>query len=93
VQRLQKNSNSYLTAYAYTPRSIWHAIEKGATGIEHESLFDEQTAKYMAERDIYLTLTPLEKGNPEYDAQSKTLNYNLNTASSFSIPIPRNFQI
>jgi hypothetical protein len=47
----------------------------------------------MAERDIYLTLTPLEKGNPEYDAQSKTLNYNLNTASSFSIPIPRNFQI
>ena len=68
-----------------TSRLIRHVIENGATGIEHEKFDDEQTAKYMAERDIFLPLTPLEKGNPEYNVQSKTRNYNLNEAGSFSL--------
>ncbi|KAH6671148.1 hypothetical protein B0J14DRAFT_484659 [Halenospora varia] len=56
------NSNTYVTAHAYTPRSIRQAIDNGVTGIEHGNLIDEDTAKYMAEKDVFLTPTLITYG-------------------------------
>ncbi|KAN0123014.1 hypothetical protein V8E51_001340 [Hyaloscypha variabilis] len=69
ISTVAKNSNTYVTAHAYTPRSIRHAVENGATGIEHGNLIDEDTAKYMAERDIFLTptlITYAEMASPDF---------------------------
>ena len=48
---------SYVTAHAYTPKAIRHAIDNGVKGIEHGNLMDEQTAKHMAAKGIWLTPT------------------------------------
>ncbi|GAA6003455.1 hypothetical protein JCM10207_000341 [Rhodosporidiobolus poonsookiae] len=45
------------TAHAYTCEAIRHAVDNGVLGIEHGNLVDEDTAKYMADRNIYLTPT------------------------------------
>jgi imidazolonepropionase-like amidohydrolase len=69
ISEVARNSNTYVTAHAYTPRSIRHAIENGATGIEHGNLIDADTAKFMAERDVYLTPTLIaysEMASPDF---------------------------
>lgn len=57
ISTVAKQAGTYVTAHAYTPASIRHAIDNGVTGIEHGNLIDEETARYMAEKDIYLTPT------------------------------------
>ncbi|THY38550.1 amidohydrolase [Aureobasidium pullulans] len=51
------NADLWVTAHAYTPKSIRHAIENGCKGIEHGNFLDEPTAKLMAERGAFLTPT------------------------------------
>ncbi|KAK7752353.1 hypothetical protein SLS62_005689 [Diatrype stigma] len=46
-----------VTAHAYTPRAIRHAVDAGATGIEHGNLLDGATAAHMAARGVRLTPT------------------------------------
>lgn len=55
--RVAKSAGTYVTAHAYTPESIQHAIECGVSGIEHGNLIDEKTAKLMAEKGVFLTPT------------------------------------
>lgn len=57
ITEVARNANTYVTAHAYTPRSIRHAVDNGVSGIEHGNFIDEETARYMAERDIFLTPT------------------------------------
>lgn len=57
ITEVARNANTYVTAHAYTPRSIRHAVDNGVSGIEHGNFIDEETAKYMAERDVFLTPT------------------------------------
>lgn len=57
VTEVARNANTYVTAHAYTPRSIRHAVENGVSGIEHGNFIDEETARFMAERDVFLTPT------------------------------------
>ena len=69
ISEVARNSNTYVTAHAYTPRSIMHAIENGATGIEHGNLIDADTAKLMAESDCFLTptlITYAEMASPDF---------------------------
>jgi imidazolonepropionase-like amidohydrolase len=69
ISEVARNSNTYVTAHAYTPRSIRHAVENGATGIEHGNLIDAETARFMAERDVFLTptlITYSEMTSPEF---------------------------
>ncbi|RDW68544.1 hypothetical protein BP5796_09201 [Coleophoma crateriformis] len=69
ITECARNSNTYVTAHAYTPRSIRHAIDNGCRGIEHGNLIDEATAKYMAEKDCFLTptlITYSEMASPEF---------------------------
>ncbi|KAF7293055.1 Amidohydro-rel domain-containing protein [Mycena indigotica] len=46
-----------VTAHAYTVDSVRHAIDNGATGIEHGNLIDRPTANLMASKGVYLTPT------------------------------------
>lgn len=48
---------THVTAHAYTTRAIRHAVENGVKGIEHGNLVDAETARYMAERKVWLTPT------------------------------------
>ncbi|RFU81799.1 amidohydrolase [Trichoderma arundinaceum] len=49
--------NTYVTAHAYTPRSIRHAVDNGVRGIEHGNLIDKETAEYMAKHNVWFTPT------------------------------------
>lgn len=54
---MAENNDTWVTAHAYTPRSIMHAINNGVKGIEHGNMIDAETARAMAEKDIFLTST------------------------------------
>jgi imidazolonepropionase-like amidohydrolase len=54
-----ENWGTYVTVHAYTPASIQRAIAAGVKCIDHGHLMDEQTARLMAERDIWLSMQPL----------------------------------
>lgn len=49
--------NVPVTAHAYTPEIIRKLVEMGIDGIEHGSLVDELTARFMEERGVYLVPT------------------------------------
>ncbi|KAF5136988.1 hypothetical protein E5D57_000762 [Metarhizium anisopliae] len=48
---------TYVTAHAYTPKAIRHAVDNGVKGIEHGNFIDGETARYMANKGIWLTPT------------------------------------
>ncbi|MBW4581187.1 MAG: amidohydrolase family protein [Tildeniella nuda ZEHNDER 1965/U140] len=48
--------NTYVTVHAYTPTAIQTAIRAGVKSIEHGQLMDEETAKIMAEKGIWLSI-------------------------------------
>ncbi|HEX2842295.1 metal-dependent hydrolase family protein [Hyphomicrobium sp.] len=50
-----ENWGTYVTVHAYTPISIQRAIAAGVKCIEHGHLMDEETAKLIGERGIWLS--------------------------------------
>jgi imidazolonepropionase-like amidohydrolase len=50
-----ENWGTYVTVHAYTPRAIQTAIRGGVKVIDHGQLMDEETARMMAENDIWLS--------------------------------------
>ncbi|WP_263970704.1 metal-dependent hydrolase family protein [Leptolyngbya sp. KIOST-1] len=50
--------NTYVAVHAYTPRAIQKAIRAGVKSIEHGQLIDEETARMIAENDVWLSLQP-----------------------------------
>jgi len=57
ITRVAAAAGTYVTAHAYTPASIQHAIKNGVMGIEHGNLLDQETAELMAARGVFLTPT------------------------------------
>ncbi|KAH7030225.1 amidohydrolase [Macrophomina phaseolina] len=57
VADVARSYGTWVTAHAYTPRAIRHAVENGVEGIEHGNFIDEETAAYMAEKGVWLTPT------------------------------------
>lgn len=53
------NWGTYVIAHAFTTDSINKAIAAGVKCIEHGFLMDEDTARLIAEKDIWLSLQPL----------------------------------
>ena len=49
------NWGTYVTVHAYTPTAIRRAIAAGVKCIEHGHLMDDQTAKLIAEKGIWLS--------------------------------------
>jgi imidazolonepropionase-like amidohydrolase len=52
------NWGTYVAVHAYTPASIQRAIAAGAKCIEHGHLMDEETAKQIADRGVWLSIQP-----------------------------------
>ncbi|MBN9081255.1 MAG: hydrolase [Rhizobiales bacterium 62-17] len=50
-----ENWGTYVTVHAYTPRAIQTAIRGGVRCIDHGQLMDEETAKIMADKDIWFS--------------------------------------
>ena len=53
-----ENWGTYVTVHAYTPKAIQTAIRGGVKCIDHGQLMDEETAKIMAEKKIWLSIQP-----------------------------------
>ncbi|KAF7194091.1 hypothetical protein HII31_04612 [Pseudocercospora fuligena] len=51
------DSQTFVTAHAYTPAAIQNAVANGVLGVEHGNLIDEPTAKLLAEKGGFLTPT------------------------------------
>ncbi len=66
-----ENWGTYVTVHAYTPRAIKAAIAGGVKCIDHGQLMDEESARLMAENDVWLSLQPFldnEFANPQTGA-------------------------
>lgn len=66
--------NTYVTVHAYTPRSIQKAIRAGVKCIEHGQLMDEETARIIAQNDVWLSMQPFlddEDANPKSDPEGR----------------------
>ncbi|KPM35431.1 Uncharacterized protein AK830_g11133 [Neonectria ditissima] len=57
ICEVAESYGTYVTAHAYTPKAIRHAVNHGVRGIEHGNLLDGDTAQYMAHRGVWLTPT------------------------------------
>ncbi|QIF00721.1 amidohydrolase family protein [Roseimicrobium sp. ORNL1] len=53
-----ENWGTYVTVHAYTPQSIQRSINAGVKCIEHGHLMDEETAKLIAEKGVWLSTQP-----------------------------------
>jgi imidazolonepropionase-like amidohydrolase len=53
-----ENWGTYVTVHAYTPTSIKRAISAGVTCIEHGHLMDDDTARLIAKRGVWLSIQP-----------------------------------
>lgn len=53
------NWHSYVVAHAFTSDAIRRAIAAGVKCIEHGFLMDEETAKFIADSGVWLSLQPL----------------------------------
>ncbi len=60
------NWGTYVAVHAYTPVAIRRAIDSGVKVIEHAHLIDDATAKYMADKGVWLSTQPFlaEEPNP-----------------------------
>ncbi|CAI7597892.1 unnamed protein product [Penicillium glandicola] len=57
ISRTAASFDMMVTAHAYSNRAMRHAVENGARGIEHGNFLDEETAAYLASKDVYFTPT------------------------------------
>ena len=53
-----ENWGTYVTVHAYTPIAIQRAIAAGVKSIEHGHLMDEDTARLIAEKGVWLSTQP-----------------------------------
>lgn len=70
IVEVAESYGTYVTAHAYTPRAIRHAVSNGVKGIEHGNFIDQEAAEYMAEHGAWLTPTLI-----AYEAMAKTEKY------------------
>ncbi|OQV08924.1 hypothetical protein CLAIMM_13131 [Cladophialophora immunda] len=57
ITTVASNAGTFVTAHAYTPAVIQHAVNCGVLGIEHGNFLDKATAELMAQKGVYLTPT------------------------------------
>jgi imidazolonepropionase-like amidohydrolase len=72
-----ENWNTYVAVHAYTSKAIQTAIRAGVKSIEHGQLLDEETARLMAENNVWLCLQPFlddEDANPYPEGSENRAN-------------------
>ncbi len=50
--------NTYVTVHAYAPRTVQRALAAGVACVEHAHLMDEETAKMIADKGVWLSTQP-----------------------------------
>ncbi len=50
--------NTYVTVHAYAPNTVQRAVAAGVPCVEHAHLMDEETARMMADKGIWLSMQP-----------------------------------
>ena len=55
---------TYVCVHAYTSRAVRRSLEAGVKVIEHGQLLDEETIKFLAEKDAWLSLQALDEAPP-----------------------------
>jgi imidazolonepropionase-like amidohydrolase len=50
--------NTYVTVHAFAPNAVRRAVSAGAACIEHAHLIDEETARIVADRGVWLSIQP-----------------------------------
>lgn len=86
-----ENWGTYVAVHAYTPRAIQTAVRGGVRCIEHGHLMDEETAKLMAEQDIWLSSQPFldnAYANPQPEGslnRAKQLNVFAGTDTAYGL--------
>lgn len=84
-----ENWGTYVTVHAYTPRAIKTAIAGGVKCIDHGQLMDEDSARLMAEKGIWLSLQPFldnEFSNPMTGAaRAKQLQVSAGTDNAYKL--------
>lgn len=53
------NWGTYVTVHAYTSEAVRRAVDAGVKVIEHAQLIDEDTARYLADNDVWLSAQPI----------------------------------
>jgi imidazolonepropionase-like amidohydrolase len=64
-----ENWGTYVTTHAYTPVSIQRSIAAGVKCIEHGHLMDDETARLMADKGVWLSTQPFLDEGGEGGAQ------------------------
>lgn len=64
-----ENWGTYVTVHAYTPRAVQQALRAGVRSIDHGQLVDEETARMMAEADVWWSLQPFLDDRPSAFAE------------------------
>lgn len=84
-----ENWGTYVTVHAYTPRAMQAAIRGGVKVIDHGQLMDDQTARMMAEKGVWLSAQPFidnEYANPQTgDRRTKQLQVFAGTDLAFRL--------
>ena len=85
-----ENWGTYVTVHAYTPRAIQTAIHAGVKCIDHGQLMDEETAKMIADKGVWLSLQPFldnEFANPQStpDGRAKQLQVFAGTDNAYKL--------
>lgn len=84
-----ENWGTYVTVHAYTPRAIQMAIRGGVKCIDHGQLMDEDTARMMAEKNIWFSSQAFidnEFANPQTGAaRLKQLQVQKGTDNAYSL--------
>lgn len=52
IVRTAASFDTYVTAHAYSNRAMRHAVEHGVRGIEHGNFLDQETAEYLASKNV-----------------------------------------
>jgi imidazolonepropionase-like amidohydrolase len=50
--------NTYVTVHAYAPNTVQRALAAGVACVEHAHLMDEETAKMIADKGVWLSTQP-----------------------------------
>jgi len=58
------NWGTYVTVHIYTSSGIQKAVEAGVKGIEHGHLMEEETARLLANRGLWLSIQPFAPDTP-----------------------------
>jgi imidazolonepropionase-like amidohydrolase len=64
-----ENWGTYVAVHAYTPRAVQQALRAGVRSIDHGQLVDEETARMMAEADVWWSLQPFLDDRPSAFAE------------------------